>query len=182
MNFYEIDYNNNDLSIMIINYEELYLKELTYYGTTDTNQIFLLLSISNLIIKIEDNIIKNFYNPYINNIKNNINNPNIYNLHKILFNIFNIILQMITLIITNDNKSYEFQFKKDYLIEVIENYIEKFICPILPNLQLIISYNKIFKVEHSIQNLKKFIELNKNKFSSKEKIYYLEKFIKILNF
>jgi hypothetical protein len=180
MSIFEVD-NENDLSMMIIKYEELYLKELTYYGTSDSNQIFLLISIGQSISKLENNIIENYYNLYINQTKINVYCPEIYYLHKILFNSFDIVLKMISLWVENKVECEEFEFKNRYLIGMLENYIEKFICPIIPNLQLIISNNKIFKIEHSLNNLKKFININKNKFTSKEKINQLEKFIRILN-
>jgi predicted Zn-dependent protease len=88
---------------------------------------------------------------------------------------------MVSLWIDNNIKCDEFELKNRYLIGMLENYVEKFICPIFSNLQLIISQNKIFKIEHSLDNFKYFINLNKNKFTSKKKIYQLEKFIQILN-
>lgn len=180
MSSYEID-NENDLCMMIIKYDELYMKELTYYGTSDTNQMFLLISIGQLISKLENNILEKYYNLYVNETRKNIHSPEIYYLHKILYSSFDLVLKMISLWIENKVKCEEFEFKNRYLIGMLENYVEKFICPILPNLQLIISYNKIFKIENSLSNLKKFINLNKNKFTSKEKINQLEKFIRILN-
>ena len=57
MSSYEVDCEN-DLYMMIIKYEELYLKELTYYGTSDSNQMFLLISIGQLISKLESSIIE----------------------------------------------------------------------------------------------------------------------------
>lgn len=180
MSSYEVD-NENDLFMMIIKYEELYLKELTYYGTSDTNQMFLLISIGQLISKLENNILEKYYNLYVNETRKNINSPEIYYLHKILFSSFDMVLKMISLWIENKADCEEFEFKNRYLIGMLENYIEKFICPIIPNLQLIISNNKIFKIEHSLNNLKKFININKNKFTSKDKINQLEKFIRILS-
>ena len=180
MSSYEVDCEN-DLYMMIIKYEELYLKELTYYGTSDSNQMFLLISIGQLISKLENNILEKFYNPYVNETRINIYSPEIYYLHKILFSSFDIVLKMISLWIENKVECDEFEFKNRYLIGMLENYVEKFICPIIPNLQLIISNNKIFKIENSVVNLKKFINFNKNKFTSKEKINQLEKFIRILN-
>ena len=177
---YEVDYDN-DLLMMIIKYEELYLKELTYYGTYDTNQMFLLINIGQSISKLENNILEKYYNLYVNEIRKNIHNPEIYYLHKILYSSFDLVLKMISLWIENKVECDEFEFKNRYLIGMLENYVEKFICPIIPNLQLIISNNNIFKIEHSLNNLKKFINLNKNKFMSKEKINQLEKFIRILN-
>lgn len=180
MSSYEVD-SDNDLFMMVVKYEELYLKELTYYGTSDSNQIFLLISIGQLISKLENKILENFYTPCVNQTRINIHSPEIYLLHKILYDSFDIVLKMISLWIENKVDCEEFEFKNRYLIGMLENYIEKFICPIIPNLQLIISKNKIFKIENSLGNLKKFININKNKFTSKEKINQLEKFIRILN-
>jgi hypothetical protein len=72
MSSYEVD-SENDLFMIIIKYEELYLKELTYYGTSDINKMFLLISIGQLISNLENNILENFYNRYITETKNNIN-------------------------------------------------------------------------------------------------------------
>lgn len=180
MSSYEVD-SENDLFIMVVKYEELYLKELTYYGTSDSNQMFLLISIGQLISKLENKIVEDFYNPCVKQTRININSPEIYYLHKILYSSFDIVLKMISLWIENKVDCEEFEFKNRYLIGMLENYIEKFICPIIPNLQLIISNNKIFKIENSLGNIKKFINVNKNKFMSKEKINQLEKFIRMLN-
>lgn len=180
MSSFDVD-NENDLSIMIIKYEELYLKELSYYGTSETTQMFLLISIGQLISKLENNIVEKFYNKYIIEIKKNINNPEIYYLQKILFGSFNIVLKMITLWIECKINCEEFEFKNRYLIGMLENFIDKFITPIYSSLNLIIENNKTFKTECQIYYLKKFIAQNKNKFTSKEKIIQLEKLIKLIN-
>lgn len=179
MSSFEVD-NENDLCMMIIKYEELYLKELSYYGTSETTQMFLLISIGQLITKLENNIINKFYNKYIVEIKKNINNPELYYLQKILFGSFNVVLKMITLWIDGKINCEEFEFKNRYLIGMLENFIDRFITPVYSSLNLIVENNKTFKVECPIYNLKKFITQNKNKFTSKEKISQLEKFIRLL--
>jgi len=180
MSLFEVD--NNDLSILLVRYEELYMTELTYYGTSETNQMFMLINISQEISKLEIIIIEEYYNNYIGKINKNLKNPEIYYLQKILFSSFNIIITMIMLYMVNKDKtnSEEFEFKNRYLIGLVENFIEKFINPISSNLNWIVSNNKIFKIEYSINNLKKFINLNKHKFTTKEKINQLEKFLYLI--
>ena len=178
------DINNNDLSIILVKYEELYIKELTYYGTSETEQMFMLINIGQEVSKLENKIIEEFYNKYVNKVNENIKNPEIYNLQKILFNSFNIILTMVMLYMvnkTNKTNNEDFEFKNRYLIGLVENFVEKFINPISSNLNFIISNNKIFKIEYPINNLKKFINLNKHKFTTKEKINQLERFIRLLS-
>lgn len=179
MSSYKIDIEN-DLCMMMIKYEELYLKELSYYGTSDTNQMFLLISIGQMISKLENNILEKFYNPSIQEINNNITNPEIYLIHKILFSSFNIVNRLISLLMENKIECEEFEFKNRYLIGMLENFVEKFLEPIGLKLNLVVSNNKIFKIEYPIDNLKKFINQNNNKFSSKEKIIKLHRFIRIV--
>jgi hypothetical protein len=88
---------------------------------------------------------------------------------------------MISLLITNNNDSEEFEFKNRYLVGSLENFVEKFLNPILSNLNFIVSTNKVFRIQYHLGNLKKFIYLNKHKFTSKEKINSLEKFIRLLS-
>ena len=179
MSTFEVD-NENDLSMMIVKYEELYLKELTYYGTSDTNQMFLLISIGHLISKLENNILEKFFNQYVDEIKKNYHILEIYYLQKILFCSFDIIIKMVSLLVENKIICDEFEFKNRYLIGMLENFVEKFINPISSQMNFIITSNKVFKIENSINNLKKFINQNKNKFTSKEKIAQLERFMKII--
>lgn len=179
MGSFEVDYEN-DLCMIIIKYEELYLKELSYYGTSDTHQMFLLISIGHTISKLENNILENYYNPYLNAIKKNIKNPEIYYLQQILFCCLNIVIKMISLWIESEMNSEEFEFKNNYLIGMLENFVDKFICPILPNLSNIVLDNNMFKIECSIDNLKKFVDQNKNKFMSKDKILHLNKLIQLI--
>jgi hypothetical protein len=178
MSTFEVD--ENDLSMMIIKYEQLYLKELTYYGTSDTNQMFLLISIGQLISKLENNIIEKYYNPFIVEIKKNYHIPEIYYLQKVLFSSFDIVVKMVSLIVENKIDCDEFEFKNRYMIGMVENFVEKFINPISAEINYIVTNNKIFRIENSINNLKKFINQNKNKFTSKEKIVQLEKFMRIM--
>jgi hypothetical protein len=179
MSVFEVD-NESDLSMMITKYEELYLKELSYYGTSDTNQMFLLISIGQTISKLENNILEKYYGPSVIEIKKNYNIPEIYYLQKILFCSFNVVLKMVSLLIENKNECEEFEFKRRYLIGMIENFVEKFIEPISSQMNFIIKSNKIFQMENPINNLKKFINQNKNKFTFKEKIVLLEKFMRIM--
>lgn len=179
MSTFEVD-NENDLSMMIVKYEELYLKELTYYGTSDTNQMFLLISIGQLISKLENKILEKYFNPYVNEIKKNYHILEIFYLQKILFCSFDIIIKMVSLLVENKINCDEFEFKNRYLIGMLENFVEKFINPISSQINFIVKSNKVFKIENSINNLKKFINQNKNKFTSKEKISQLERLIRII--
>jgi hypothetical protein len=179
MNTYEID-NPSDLSIMITKYEELYLKELSYYGTSDTNKMFLLISTGQTISKLENDILEKYYVPCVFEIKKNYDIPEIYYLQKIIFCSFNIIVKMVSLLVENKLDCEEFEFKRRYLIGMIENFVEKIIEPVLLNINFIITSNKVFKIENSIGNLKKFINQNKNKFTSKDKMAMLEKFMRII--
>jgi hypothetical protein len=179
MNTFEVD-DQNDLSIMITKYEDLYLKELSYYGTSNTNQMFLLISIGQTISKLENTILEKYYTPFVSDIKKNCHISEIYYLQKIIFGSFNIVLKMVSLLIENKIDCEEFEFKKRYLVGMIENFIEKIIEPVFTQMNFIIKSNKIFQIENSIGNLKKFINLNKNKFTSKEKLSRLEKFIRII--
>lgn len=179
MSSFEVD-NENDLCMMIIKYEELYLKELCYYGSSDTNQMFLLISIGQTISKLENNIIEKFYTPFLSEVKKNINSPETYYVQKVLFSSFDIVVKMISLWIEGKINCEEFEFKNRYLIGMLENFVEKIITPVFHHLNLIISNNKIFKIEYPINNLKKFIAHNKNKFTSKDKLSQLEKFIRLM--
>ena len=179
MSTFEVD-NQNDLSMMITKYEELYLKELTYYGTSDMNQMIMLMSIGQIILKLENNILENYYNPYVSKVKKNSHISEIYYLQKILFCSFNIIIKMVSLFVENKTNSFELEFKNKYLVDMLENYVEKFIEPILKNIDFIVSTNKVFELENPVNNLEKFINQNKNNFESEEKIMILEKIIKIM--
>ena len=113
---------------------------------------------------------------------NNTSEPNInlYNIQKILFNSFDIILTMVMLWVTNIKDSEEFEYKSRYLVGSIENFIEKILNPIISKLNLIILTNKTFKIETDIHHLKKFIIINKNKFTSKEKLKKIDLLIKLI--
>jgi hypothetical protein len=175
------DIENNDLCLILIKYKELYLKELTYYGTSETEQMFMLINLGQEISKLENNIINKYYTKFTENVNQNNTDPNIYNLQKILYSSFNTLLLMTMLWIVNKRDTEEFEYKSRYLVGSIENFVDKFINPLSNILNLIISSNKIFKIENNIDNLKKFIMLNKHKFTSKEKIKQLENFISLIN-
>ena len=180
--------DNNELCLILIleKYYLLCIKELTYYGTSDTNQMFFLISIGQELSRLENKITQEYWNYYIDNMTTEpteltkLTEPNIYYLRKILFEIFNTLLLMITLWIENKKESEEFEYKSRYLVGYIENFIDKFINPILPKLKLLVCSNKIFKTEYSLANLKKFIILNKNKFTNSNRLVQLDKFIKTL--
>jgi hypothetical protein len=183
----DTDLELNDLELILVKYKDLYLKELTYYGTSKTDKMFMLINLGQKLSSIEKNIIENFYNNYVKIVLNDFKNPNIYYLQKILFVSINIIINMVMLWILNESsgagsesESDEFEYKSRYLVGSIENFVEKIIIPIETILKTIFSLNKTFKLEYPISYLKKFIIINKNKFTSKEKINKLESFIKLI--
>jgi hypothetical protein len=87
---------------------------------------------------------------------------------------------MVSLFVENKTNSFELEFKNKYLVDMLENYVEKFIEPILKNIDFIVSTNKVFGLENPVNNLEKFINQNKNNFESEEKIMILKKIIKIM--
>lgn len=173
--------NEKNLSHMIINYEELYLKELTYYGTSNPNQMCLLVSIGFVLSKLEKDLQEQYYNPLIIEIQKNKDIPEIFYLQKILYCSFEIIVKMVSLVIENKINYPEFELKSRYLIGMLENFVDKMIIPVSSLLYYITSTNKVFKINSPIQNLYKFININKNKFTSTEKIDLLKKFTKVIN-
>ena len=179
----EVEVEDNDLSLILVKYEELYLRELTYYGTSDHNQMLMLINIGQEISRVENIIIEKYYSKYVSEVNKSLKNLEIYYLQQILFCSLDIILTMVMLWTVNKHKlnSEEFEFKTRYLIGLLENFVEKFIDPISLNLNLIISSNKIFKINYPIGFLKKYINLNKYKFTSKEKIIQLERCIRLLS-
>jgi hypothetical protein len=178
MNIFEV--NTNDLSLLLTRYKDLCLKELTYYGTSDTDQMLILIRIGQEISRLENIIVEDHYNLYVRNVFNDKTNSNIYYLQKILFDSFDIVNRLVNLWMINKKNSEEFDFKSRYLVGWIENFVDKFLTPVNSLLDYIVLTNKFYKPFENIDNLKKFIILNKNKFSNKEKISKLDKFIKLL--
>jgi hypothetical protein len=86
---------------------------------------------------------------------------------------------MFVLFISNEINTEEYHYKSRYLIGCLENYIYKIIEPIESNLEHIIKSNNIFKLDYSFIYLKKFIEMNKNKFTSKDKFEKINKVVKL---
>jgi hypothetical protein len=180
MNNFKINYNE-DIDMILIKYTEYYLKELNYYGTSKTEQMLLLISLGQDLNKLEKNIFDNYYNYYVKLVLDNNSDSNIYYLHKIFFVSTNLIIKMIMFWILEQKDTEEFNYKTRYLIGSLENYIEKVIIPIESKLKNILDSNKIFKLEYSTKYLKKFVEINKNKFTSKEKIYKLNNLLNVLD-
>ena len=178
MSVFEVD--ENDLSIILDRYEDLYLKELTYYGTSDANKMLLLINYGHEISGLENKIINDYYKKYIEILKKDINAPELYYLQKIIYCVLSIMITMVSLYFTKKTDSDEFKFKNAYLIGLIENFIEKIINPISFNQNTIILKNKIFTLDYPVNNLKKFINQNKHKFMKKENTNLLEQFIKLL--
>lgn len=182
MSCYDID-GDNDIDLMLINYSDYYLEELTYYGSSKIDQLVTLIGLADKLNLTEKNV-SNYYLECVKLINQDITNPNVYLVGKIFFFTTNLIIKMIMLYLLSEknNSSEEFDYKLRYLVGGFENYIEKFVCPIENELATIInSANKIFRLEYPIQYLKKFIMLNKNKFMSKEKLNLSNKLINLLN-
>lgn len=179
MSYFEV--GEDDLDLILDKYVKYYLKELTFYGTSKTEKMLMLIHIGQELNLVEKNIINNYYNKYIDHVKKDVNNPNIYYLQKIFFRLINLIIQMTMLWVSNKLETEEFEYKSIYLVGAIENFVEKIMFPIDSNLNKIFNSNKIFKLENSTSYLKKFIELNKNKFTSREKILKLNKLFNLLD-
>lgn len=176
MSYFELDHN--ELDLILIRYSNYYMKELTYYGTSNSDQMLMLIGLSQELNIIEKNIFNNYYNKYVKIIIDDIENENIYYLQKILFELTNIILKMINLFIKNKVNTEEYHYKSRYLIGFLENYINKIIDPIELKLDEIFNMNKVFKINYSLVNLKKFINIYKDKFTSED---ILVKFNRVIN-
>lgn len=183
MSCFEVE--DDDLDLLLIKYVEYYLSELTFYGSSKTEQMLMLIGLSQELNIIEKNIIKDFYNKYLELVKKDINDPNIYYLLKIFFTLTNLIIKMTMLWVSNKIETEEFEYKSRYLVGAMENYMEKILFPIGTILNLILNSNSefktIFKLENSIFYVKKFIELNRNKFTSEEKLSKLNRLLNLLN-
>jgi hypothetical protein len=177
MSCFEVE--ENDFDLALIKYNNYYLKELTYYGSSKTEQMMMLLGLGQELNIIEKNIIENHYNYYVEMIMNDITDPSIYYVQKILFIFTNIISKMFVLFITNEINTEECHYKSRYLIGCIENYINKIIEPIESNLEHIIKSNNIFKLDYSFLYLKRFIEMNKKKFTSRNVFEKINKVLKL---
>jgi len=178
---------NNDIFLLLIKYKNLYLKELTYYGTSETGKMFELINISQEISRLENILIEEYYNKFVkeflsigddDNIKQN---ANLYYIQKILFETFDILNSMIMLWILNAKDTEDFDYKSRYLIGTTLNFIEKILNPIMSKLNMIVSSNKIFKIDVDLLYLTKFIAIHKNKFNSKKNLEKIELFIKLLS-
>ncbi len=178
MNIYNTD--NNDIDMILIKYTESYLKELNYYGSSKPEQMLMLISLGSEINQIEKNIF-NIYDNCVELVLIDNTNPNIYYLNKIFYELTNLILKMIKFWVSEYKDTEEFNYKSRYLIGSLENYIEKIVVPIESNLKSILGSNKIFKLNNETKYIKEFIKINKNKFTSKEKIYSLNNLLNILD-
>jgi hypothetical protein len=83
--------------------------------------MFLLISIGQIISKLENNILEKYYGPSVIEIKKNYNIPEIYYLQKILFCSFNVVLKMVSLLLDNKNECEEFEFKRRYSKRRVKN-------------------------------------------------------------
>lgn len=180
--------NNNDIYLLMIKYKNLYLKEFTFYGTSETNKMFELININQEISRLENILIEEYYNKFVkeflsigDEVDDNIkHNPNLYYIQKILFETFDVLNSMVMLWILNAKDTEDFDYKSRYLIGTTLNFIEKILNPIMPKLNMIVSSNKIFKIDVDLLYLTKFIAIHKNKFNSKKNLEKIELFIKLL--
>lgn len=179
MNCFEVV--DDDLDIVLIKYTDYYLKEFTYYGSSKTEQMMMLITMGQKLNIIEKNIINNYYNYYVSIIINDITDPTIYYIQKILFTLTNMIIKMIVLFASNEINTEEYHYKSIYLIGCVENYVNKIIEPIETKLKHIISSNTIFKLNYPLVYIKNYIETNKTLFTSREKIEKLNKIIILFN-
>jgi len=177
MNCFEID--DDDLDIILIKFTNYYLKELTYYGSSKTEQMIMLITMGQELSTIEKNIINNYYNYYVEIIMKDITNSNIYYVQKILFAFTNMIIQMIVLFVSNETNTEEYHYKSRYLIGCVENYINKIIEPIENKLIHIIRTNKIFELNYPLVYIKNFIKINKTVFTSRDKFEKLNKVVRL---
>lgn len=175
MNCFEVA--DNDLDIVLIKFTDYYLRELTYYGSSKTEQMMMLIGMGQELGVIEKNIINNYYNYYVDIIINDITDPNIYYVHKILFSFTNMIIKMIVLFVSNETNTEEYHYKSRYLIGCVENYVNKIIEPIENKLEYIIGSNKIFKLNYPLVYIKNYIETNKTIFTSRDKFEKLKKIV-----
>ena len=166
-----------DFDILLNDYTNYCFEELTYYGSLEIEKISKWIVLGQKLNLMEENIINNHYNKCVKLVKKDINNPNIYILHKIFFTLINLIIKMIKLINSNIK---EFNYKLEYIIGMLENYVDRIIVPIQFDLKNIIDSNKVFKLENSILDLKLFIEMNKSIFTSNKKIDILNNLFSLL--
>lgn len=179
--------NDNDLDIILIKYKILCMKEFTYYGNYYSNQMFILVNISQELIKLENKLLKNYYQYIDKSINSNINyNSYVYYIHQILFHVSDTILSMIKILITNkSNLQLDIiEYKNKYLIGFLDHYIQKFIKPIdshLINFINLINNNDVFYMKNSFNDIDDFLNTNEDKFNNKYNLKLLKKFIKLLN-
>lgn len=170
---------DNDFDLELIKFSNYYLNELTHYGSSKTKHMMTLITMGQELTAMEKNIIDNHYSHYVNMVKKNTVDPNIYYVQKILYVFTNIISRMIVLFVSNETNTEEYHYKSMYLIGCVENYISKIIEPIETKLKYVISSNKIFKLDYPLTYLKKYIEVNKTKFTSREKFKKINEIIKL---
>jgi len=123
MSLFEVD--NDDLSLLMMKYRDLYLKELTYYGTSESDQMFILIAIGQEISRLENILVEQYYNKFVKQFFSSGTNPNmdLYNIQQILFFTFNVLMNMVMLWVLNSKESEEFEFKSRYLVGSIENFV-----------------------------------------------------------
>ena len=183
MNTLNIEHNDyNDYDLILIKFSNLYLKELTYYGTSKNEHMLQLLNLGSKLNILEKTIFDEYYNKFVSDYETN--EISKYYLIKTIFDVTNIINRMVRLMVLNKVDASESEYKSRYMIGCLENFVNKIIQPIDINhseLENILKKNTIFTINHKLDYLSEFIQFNQNKFTSKKKIDKLNKFIKILN-
>jgi hypothetical protein len=172
---------DDDIDILLLGYSNDYMEELTYYGTSKSEQMIMLINLGQRINRIEKKIFISYYNHYVKLVLNDISDPNIYNLHRIFYAITNLIVKMVMLFVLKQSDTEEFRYKLRYLVGNLESYVDKVIVPIESKIKAILDSNTIFELKYPTTYLNQFVELNKSKFTSKEKVYKLKKLLRLLD-
>ncbi len=184
MSAYEID--ENDLDIFLIEYENLYIKELTHYGTIELINMAILLETSLELQKMDDDLLTNYYEKYLEQILNDFENSSIelYYVHKIIYFVIDIILKMTELLYDNANNItlQIYSSKIGYFIGMAESFVNRLLEPLGKSTEKIMKLNKTFYISDSgrINNLKKIIAKNKHMFYNKKTPVLIENLIKMI--
>ena len=193
--------NTTNLIEILEKYRQSYLKELSFYksyffGTYNLSQQMEMAIFSQELTKLENKLLNEYYNIYTNKISNSINMTNsnieLFWTQYILFNVYELVLQMANLKMSTHDKtllkpthkfdlSVSYDNNTFYMIGMFENFIDKFIKPLENNLEFIISNAKStgFNISCSSNYLVDFIEFYEKIFSNEEKIAKLKKFIEL---
>lgn len=160
----------NNLDQYLIEYYNLYLKEFTYNETLYLNMV----EIINLNTKLS--LIDQEINQIFSKLSLECESSNVskYIVVKIILKILQTLEKMSELIVSN-NTDVDMKGKIDYLVKRVDYNMDKIFSQIKNMPEIISSDGNLIK--ENFGNLKKFIEANKNSFSSSQKIDILEKII-----